>query len=96
MSALDQLVRLHGWTLDERRRKVVDLEQANRVARRFLDSQANKFRKKYAATQGPDGERPTIVIRKPDLVGIKAEVVLEYPEAMAGAVKGHGKATRVA
>lgn len=27
MSALDQLVRLHGWTLDERRRKVVDLEQ---------------------------------------------------------------------
>jgi flagellar export protein FliJ len=27
VSALDQLVRLHGWTLDERRRKVVDLEQ---------------------------------------------------------------------
>lgn len=27
MSALDQLVRLHGWTLDERRRKVADLEQ---------------------------------------------------------------------
>jgi flagellar export protein FliJ len=27
MSALDQLVRLHGWTLDERRRKVTDLEQ---------------------------------------------------------------------
>lgn len=27
MSALEQLVRLHGWTLEERRRKVVDLEQ---------------------------------------------------------------------
>ncbi|GIK97718.1 MAG: hypothetical protein BroJett029_19270 [Alphaproteobacteria bacterium] len=27
MSALAQLVRLHGWTLDERRRKVADLEQ---------------------------------------------------------------------
>ena len=26
MSALDQLVRLHGWTLDERRRKAADLE----------------------------------------------------------------------
>ncbi len=27
MSALDQLVRLHGWTLNERRRKAADLEQ---------------------------------------------------------------------
>jgi flagellar protein FliJ len=27
VSALEQLVRLHGWTLDERRRKVADLEQ---------------------------------------------------------------------
>lgn len=27
MSALEQLVRLHGWTLDERRRKVADLEE---------------------------------------------------------------------
>lgn len=27
MSALEQLVRLHSWTLDERRRKVADLEQ---------------------------------------------------------------------
>jgi flagellar export protein FliJ len=27
MSALEQLVRLHGWTLDERRRKAADLEQ---------------------------------------------------------------------
>jgi hypothetical protein len=80
----------------EVRGKVIDVEKLNRVARRLIEAQADKFRRKYADTLGPNGERPTIVIRKPDLVGIKVEIVLEFPESMKDSVKGSDKAVRIA
>jgi len=80
----------------EVRGKVVDVSTLNRPARRILEGQAEKYRRKYADTVGPDGERPTIVVRKPDLTGLKVEVVLEFPEALKASIKGADKAVRVA
>lgn len=79
----------------EVRGKVLDVEAMNRVARRMVESQAAKYRKQYADAVGPNGERPTIVLRKNDLVGLKVEVVLEYPESMQSQIKGSEKAVRV-
>lgn len=75
--------------------KPLDLAQVNRLARRLLEGQAAKFRKKYAGTVGPNGEVPTIVIRSSRLMDKKIEVVLEYPESMKDVIKGHEKAVRV-
>jgi len=80
----------------EVRGKVVEVSTLNRLARRILEGQAEKYRRKYADTVGPDGERPTIVVRKPDLTGLKVEVVLEFPEALKASIKGADKAVRVA
>lgn len=79
----------------EVRGKVVDVEKLPRLPRRLVEGQAEKYRKKYADVVGPNGERPTIVIRKPDLVGIKVEIVLEFPEAMKDSVPGSEKAVRI-
>lgn len=76
--------------------KALDLDKVNRLARRLLEGQADKFRKKYAGTVGPSGETPTIVIRAVRMMDKKIEVVLEYPESMKDAIKGHDKAVRVA
>ena len=75
---------------------VLDLEKVNRMARRMLEKQAEKFRKKYRDVKGPNGEVPTIVIRAPRLLDANMEVVLEYPESMKDSIKGHEKAVRVA
>jgi len=80
----------------EVRGKVIDIEAQNRMTRRILEGQAEKFRKKYADTVGPNGERPTIIVRKPDLVGVKLEIVLEFPEDMKDSIKGAENAVRVA
>jgi len=80
----------------EVRGKVIDIEAQNRMTRRILEGQADKFRKKYADTVGPNGERPTIIVRKPDLVGVKLEIVLEFPEGMKDSIKGAENAVRVA
>jgi hypothetical protein len=79
----------------EVRGHVVDVESLNRLSRRLIETQANKYRKKFAGTVGPNGELPTIVLRKPDLTGLKVEVVLEFPESMKDIVKGSDKAVRV-
>lgn len=75
--------------------KEIDIEKLNRLARRLLEAQAKKFRAKFANTVGPNGERPMIVIRKPDLGGVKVEVVLEFPESMKDSVEGSEKAVRI-
>lgn len=75
--------------------KVIDIAAQNRLTRRLLEGQAEKFRKKYADKVGPNGERPTIILRKPDLVGLKLDVVLEFPESMKDSIQGSEKAVRV-
>ena len=52
MSALDQLVRLHGWTLDERRRKVVDLEQLCERLQADLDRLDGDLKREEATASG--------------------------------------------
>jgi len=76
-------------------KKEIDIEKLPRLARRLLEAQAKKYRQKYADVVGPNGERPTIVIRKPDLGGIKVEVVLEFPESMKDSIAGSEKAVRI-
>lgn len=75
--------------------KTLDLAQVNRAARRLLEAQASKFRKKYADVVGPNGERPTVVIRSARMLDRNIQVVLEYPESMKDSVKGHEKADRI-
>lgn len=76
--------------------KAIDLNEVNRLARRLLEVQATKYAKKYAHLTGPEGEKPTVIIRTPRIMDRNIHVVLEYPEAMKNAVKGHSKATKVA
>lgn len=55
MSALDQLVRLHGWTLDERRRKAADLEQLAERLRADLARIGNELlREEKTAAGSPE------------------------------------------
>lgn len=55
MSALDQLVRLHGWTLDERRRKVADLELlADRLRTDLARIDAELVREEKTASGSPE------------------------------------------
>lgn len=75
--------------------KALDLSKVNRVARRLLEGQAKKYREKYKDMVGPNNERPSIIIRMVRLLDKKIDVVLEYPESMKNAVKGHDKAERV-
>jgi len=75
--------------------KEIELSKINRLARRLLESQAKKYRAKYADMLGPNNERPTIIIRSPRLMDRNVEIVLEYPESMKEAVPGHGKAVRI-
>jgi hypothetical protein len=80
----------------EVRGKAVDFAAQPKFVLKQLAKAADKQRKKYASKVGAEGERPSLVLKKPDLVGLTVTVVLEYPEAMAGSIKGHKKATRVA
>lgn len=55
MSALDQLVRLHGWTLDERRRKAADLEQlAERLRADLARIDAELLREEKTTNGSPE------------------------------------------
>ena len=55
MSALEQLVRLHGWTLDERRRKAADLEQlADRLKADMTRIDAELEREEKTAQESPE------------------------------------------
>lgn len=75
--------------------KAINIEAQNRMTRRILEGQAEKFWKKFSDVVGKSGERPTIVIRKADLVGIKLEVVLEFPESLKDSITGGENAVRV-
>lgn len=55
MTALEQLVRLHGWTLDERRRKAADLEQlADRLKADMTRIDAELEREEKTAAESPE------------------------------------------
>ena len=55
MSALEQLVRLHGWTLDERRRKAADLEQlADRLKADMARIDNELVREEKTAAEAPE------------------------------------------
>lgn len=75
--------------------KPLDLTKVNRVARRLLEGQAKKYREKYRDMVGPNNERPSIIIRMARLMDKKIDIVLEYPESMKSAVKGHERADRI-
>lgn len=72
-----------------------DLEKANRIGRRMLTRQIEKFRKKFKDVVGPGGERPTIIMRTKNILSGNFEVVIEYPESMKNEVVGHENAVRV-
>jgi|HigsolmetaAR202D_1030399.scaffolds.fasta_scaffold00971_18 hypothetical protein len=80
----------------EVRGKVIDLESLPPMARRILEKHAARFSQKYAHVVGPMGERPTVVLRKPDLMGRRVEVILEFPESLKDSIRGAEKAVRVA
>ena len=77
----------------------IEIDKVNRLARRLLQSQATKLRKKYAHLKDfrdEQGRGVTIIIRQPK-PGIKSvECVVEYPEALQAEVDVNDKAVRVA
>lgn len=73
-----------------------EIDKMNRVARRLIEGQVKKIRKRFKDVIGPNGERPTILIRAPKLFSTKElEFSIDYPESMKDLVKDHDKATRV-
>ncbi len=79
--------------------EVIDVAKVNRIARRMLQSQTTKLRKKYAHlkdVRDDQGRGVTIVIRQPK-PGLKSvECVLEFPEGMKQQIDGSDKAVQVA
>jgi len=77
----------------------IEISKVNRIARRMLESQTAKLRRKYAHlkdVRDEEGRGVTIVIRQPK-PGIKSvECVVEFPEGMKDQVDGSDKAVRVA
>jgi hypothetical protein len=79
--------------------KVIDIEKTNRIARRMLNSQATKFRKKFAHLRDyrdEQGRGVTIVIRQPKAGVPSIQCIVEYPEALTDSVEGSEKAVRIA
>lgn len=75
--------------------KEIEIDKVNRMSRRLLVGQANRYRKKYSNIIGPNGERPSIIIKIQNLGSPKAEVSLQYPESMSKLIPNHDKATRI-
>lgn len=77
----------------------IEIEKVNRLARRLLQSQATKLRKKFAHLKDfrdEQGRGVTIIIRQPK-PGVKSvECVVEYPDDIQDQVEDGGKAVRVA
>lgn len=79
--------------------ELIDIAKVNRIARRMLESQTKKLRKKHAHlkdVRDDQGRRATIVINlpKPGLASIEA--IIEFPEGLKDHVDGSEKAVRVA
>lgn len=72
-------------------------ERMNRKQRRQSQALINDANKKYRHVRGPEGERPSLIIRirKTGIVSAQLEAVLEFPEALKGEVSGSDKAVFV-
>lgn len=76
--------------------EVKEISKMNRVGRRLIEGQVKKIRKRFKDAIGPDGERPTVVIKAPKLFSAKELVFsIDYPESMKGMIKDHDKAVRI-
>lgn len=74
----------------------LEVEKLNRKDRRTVDSHIREYSKRYRNVRGPNGERPTLILRpRRSLLG-KIEAVLEFPESMKSQVEGSDKAVKVA
>ncbi|MNU45047.1 hypothetical protein D3C71_338800 [compost metagenome] len=74
----------------------LDVDKLNRKDRRTVDSHIREYSRRYRNVRGPDGERPTLILRpRRSLLG-KIEAVLEFPESMKSQVEGSDKAVKVA
>lgn len=72
----------------------------NRSLRRTLEKHGEKQRKalnKRLAGKLDDytGPLPTIVMRKPEVLGVKVEVVVEFPEELQTVIDKKGEAERI-
>lgn len=79
--------------------QVIEIDNVNRLVRRFLVSQTKKLRKKHAYlkdVRDAEGKRPTLVIRQPKLGALAINAIVEYPESLAGEIRDADKAERVA
>lgn len=73
-----------------------DVEKLNRQGRRRLDSSLEDYRRRYRNVRGPNGERPTLVLRQPGTFTSNVVVIVEFPEAMKDVIQGSDQAVRVA
>ncbi len=74
----------------------LDVEKLNRKDRRSVDAHIREYSRRFRNVVGPDGERPTLILRpRRSLLG-KIEAVLEFPESMKSQVEGSDKAVKVA
>jgi hypothetical protein len=79
--------------------QVIEIEQVNRLVRRFLVSQTKKLRKKHAYikdVRDAQGNRATLVIRQQKAGSLSIDAIVEFPESLASEVPNAEKAERVA
>ncbi|MCS4089654.1 hypothetical protein [Rhizobium sp. BK176] len=79
--------------------QVIEVEQVNRLVRRFLVAQTKKLRKKHAYlkdVRDAEGKRPTLVIRQQKAGSLSIDAIVEFPESLKGEVQDADKAERVA
>lgn len=72
----------------------------NRSIRRTLEKHGEKQRKALnkrlaGKLDGYEGPLPTIVMRKPKVLGIDVEVVVEFPEELQAVIDTKGEAERI-
>lgn len=72
-----------------------DVEKLNRKGRRRLDSSLEDYRRRYRSVRGPNGERPTLVLRQPGTFSSNVVVIVEFPESMKGSIQDSEHAVRV-
>lgn len=73
-----------------------DQEKMNRKQRRQSDALISDAQKKYRHVRGPNGERPSLILRiSKKMFSAQIEAILEFPEAVKNQVSGADKAVFV-
>lgn len=72
-------------------------ERMNRKQRRQSEALIKDANKKYGNVRGPNGERPSLIlrVRKTGLLSAQIEAILEFPEALKSNVSGSDQAVFV-